>query len=235
MRNNILTISVLIIFIAGLSLTVTAQSFTGHFIMKITSYSDGSPQKTKMKCHVGEKQIAMEYLKVPGQQRNMKDMRLIIKPNEEVMYTLMERGESKMAFESEYDPEELQEMAEEKEEDVTVTEETKTIEGYTCKKVIITKEEEKTISWVTDEAKFKNRRLFTYQQAGPMQQGGSNSNHSSSLEGWTLQSTTTDKSSGEKISAYKITNIKEGAVNKEIFEMDDYRVMEMPLQEMFGN
>jgi hypothetical protein len=200
--------------------------------MDIKSYTEGEdkPQRSKMRCHIADQKVALEFLEQSGvEKQSLKNMSMIMHPEDQTVYMLMKQGGRKMALKTQV-PESTSDEEEDNNVEIKKTGKTKKINGYTCHEYIVTDTENnrEMQAWVATNKKFNNKRLFFYQNANPQQQKSSKGKRQRyDVEGWTMEATGTNTETGRKLYKYNISKVKEGKVNEDVFDLSGYQVMDM--------
>jgi hypothetical protein len=196
------------------------NAFTGSFTLEIQNYADGKP--TTEAPHVmhfwsSPDKVLMEFQAIPGQGAQMK---MLTDLKEKWTYMMMTDGQgNKRAMKSHKkkivytgDPD----------AHITVTKETKVIDGHACTKVIGTSKEGTWTAWV---AKDIDVNLSDIMGAGPGR--SKESRDWKDVKGFPLEMTMTDKD-GHTNMVMHIRDFKVGSVDPSVFSMDGYQVMEIP-------
>jgi hypothetical protein len=114
--------------------------------------------------------------------------------------------------------------AEDKRPEIAVTNETKTIDGYACTKVIVKSEDGIWTGWVAKGVKGP----FADMARNIEQHGGAASlKLDEGVDGFPMEYEWVDAKSGDRIVCYT-RDLKIGEVDPSIFSLDGYEVMEMP-------
>jgi hypothetical protein len=108
----------------------------------------------------------------------------------------------------------------------------KNINGYDCYKVRTWDETFESISWVTEDLDLDMRQLFSFLSIQP---GGKNPYEEkfSHIRGMVIESTSTDKKTGEK-DILTLNNIVKGSPDGTMFSTEGYDLMQMPDIGAFG-
>lgn len=115
----------------------------------------------------------------------------------------------------------------------TETNETQVIDGYLCKKYIYEDEKTTTVSWVTNDIKGNMggiMNLVSIQNKGKNQEI---SNQISKVQGFMIESTSTNKTSGE-ITTIKIKNINLNTPEEKVFSTEGYQIQDLSNMNFFG-
>lgn len=112
----------------------------------------------------------------------------------------------------------------EKKPEVTVTNETKVIDGHTCTKVIAKSEEGTWTGWVAKDVPMAFGDMMRSMQARGQRDM---SKEWAAIQGFPLEYEWVDKDGKDKMVVY-IRDLKMGAVDESVFSLDGYEVMEMP-------
>lgn len=204
---------------------VYAQSFEGSYLMHIENANKKNAADMQI-TYKGDKS-SMEMLTAP----NAGKFRTIFDNKEKTMTILVEKdGTNKMAMVRKMpDASEVQGSKEGKEAKITVTNETKKIEGYTCKKVIAESNESTTEMWVTDELGLTYADMFGMMNSarGPASNASANMQNYKDVKGIPLEMNIRNKVKPDESTLITIKNIKKGGVEASLFDISGYKVMDM--------
>ncbi|MEP7168074.1 MAG: DUF4412 domain-containing protein [Bacteroidota bacterium] len=199
---------------------VRSQSFEGSYLMHI---------ETAQKKSIAEMQISikgdkscMEMITAPNEGK----FRTIFDKKEKTMTILVDKdGTNKMAMVRKMPDATEYSGKEGKEPQITVTTETKKIEGYTCKKVIAESDESTTEMWVTDELGLTYSDMFGMMSSarGP----ASNVQNYKDVKGMPLEMNIKSKNKPDGDTVITLKNIKKGDMDASLFDTTGYQVMDM--------
>ena len=115
----------------------------------------------------------------------------------------------------------------------TETNETKDIDGYTCKKYIYEDDKATTTSWVTQEIKGNMGGIMNLVSIKNKGKNQDISNQLSKMQGFMLESSSINKISGE-ITTIKIKNIHLNTPEEKVFSTEGYQVQDLSNMGLFG-
>jgi hypothetical protein len=154
-------------------------------------------------------------------------MRYIMDNSENRQYMLMENNGQKMAMM--IDPfDAVQKTAEQaKDPKITVTRESRSIDGYQCKKVIAETEEVVTEIWMAESAGLNYQQLYkifnsTKGTPGPRRAMPDLKD----IKGFPIEIISKDKAKAETVTI-RIKDIKPNTTDAALFSMDGYKVVDM--------
>jgi hypothetical protein len=114
--------------------------------------------------------------------------------------------------------------AEDKRPEITVTNETKTIDGYACTKVIVKSEDGTWTGWVAKGIKGPFADVARNME---LRGGAASLKFDEGVDGFPMEYEWVDTKSSDRIVGYT-RNLKVGEVDPSVFSLDGYEVMEMP-------
>jgi hypothetical protein len=202
---------------AATAFSLTAQDIS--FNIEMTSPKRTEPLTIKV-ASSGQKMV------VQPMAAEMGSMRIIIDHAAKTQHLLMDNNGKKMAMQ--VDPfDQTAAASKVKEPVVKVTNETKTIDGMKCTKVIAETDEATTTLWVTEDAGLSYQDLFKIVNANRASQGSRSALPAlSSVKGFPLEVVTKEKSRNEAV-VMNIRNISRAKVDASMFSMDGYQVSDM--------
>ncbi|HKR05862.1 MAG TPA: DUF4412 domain-containing protein [Bacteroidia bacterium] len=204
---------------------VNAQTFEGSYLMHIENANQKNAADMQV-AYKGDKS-SMEMLTAP----NAGKFRTIFDNKEKTMTILVEKdGTNKMAMVRKMqDASEVPGNKEGKDAKITVTDETKKIEGYTCKKVIAESDESTSEMWVTDELGLTYADMFGMMRngRGPASNMSTNMQNYKDVKGIPLEMNIRNKVKPDESMVITIKNIKKGNVDASLFDISGYKVMDM--------
>ena len=220
MKKTVLAITVLI----AVNATINAQSFEGSYQMHIENAL--KKNTAEMLITIKGDKAAMEMLTAP----NAGKVKTIFDEKEKTMTILVDKdGANKMAMVQKMSNVDEDAGKTSKDAKITITNETKKIEGYACKKVIAESDESTTTMWVTDELGLTYSDMYGMMSSGrgPASNMSSNMKNYKDVKGIPLEMNinSKDKSEGETVITLK--NIKKEAVDASFFDISGYQVMDM--------
>lgn len=201
------------------------NSFVGSFTMEMHTYANGnenSSSPVNMDMHSSAEKIAV-LMNMPGVKEKV---RTIIDNKEKWQYMLMPDGKgSNIAVKTRKMKVLSTEDGTVNATDVLVTEETKTIDGRVCKKLIAKTEDGTWTGWMAEgmEVPFHSF-MRDLQRTGP-------SMHSAALNGisgFPLEYEFVSKDGKERIQCF-IRDLKVGTVDEKEFSLEGYQVLELPV------
>jgi hypothetical protein len=214
-----------IIALITTSAAVKAQNFEGSYLMSIET-----PQKkstAEMQITFKGDKSCMEMLTA----QNAGKLKTIFDKKEQTMTILVDKdGTNKVAMVRKMsDASEMENNKGGKEPKITVTDETKTIEGYNCKKVIAESDESTTEMWVTDELGLTYTDMFGMMRSGrgPASNMSMSMHNYKDVKGIPLEMHVSNKAKPDENTVITIKNIKKGTVDASIFDTTGYQVMDM--------
>ena len=220
MKKTLLTISALI-----LSAVAFAQ-FEGTFTMTLESPKFKEPMDMNMTVKGNLVCMEIPSMAESGMVKN------IINTQTQEMIMCNDRGGRKIGMKSNMKDAErfMPQSSNAKPPVVTETAETKTIDGYKCKKTIIESDEATSDLWISTDVPLNMKDLLTTVSANRspgsymlrnLQRGYGG------MKGVALEVNSTNKKTKEE---YKLTlhSIKQTKVDDKIFNTDDFQLMDMP-------
>lgn len=214
---------------------VVPSKFVGSFNMEFTTSSGGKSLKEesgKMRMNIDQFKVAIipEFTE-EGQSRIILDRQT----GQMTMLTTDKKGKKtgirmkmpKIVVESE--------VVESKssEPKITITNEKKMIEGYSCTKVIIEDTDYRTEAWVSEDKNLSLFEIFSFIDISNQQKSGSKQDIYAGLTGLAMESTTVSKKRDET-TVVKITNLNKGNLDSGVFSTDGYQVVDMANMMDFG-
>ncbi|UKJ08398.1 DUF4412 domain-containing protein [Solitalea lacus] len=212
----------LILLLMLVGATSMAQVFTGSFKMIITG--DNMKQPIEMMCYYKDKKIATEMS--PEQMKGGK-MRMIYDYSTQEGLILMDMNGNKMGFKSK--TKELQDVIMEKNPPkITETNESKTIDGHSCKKFISETEDAVIDLWVAQDMDFDLKELFVNMKGA--KGGGMNNlgHYAKYFKGPSLETVVVDKKKGSKATVL-IKDIQKRIPPESVFSSEGYNIMSNPM------
>jgi GLPGLI family protein len=199
------------------------NAFTGSFRMEMHHYENGAEAKnspTNMRYWSSEDMTLIQTMMPEGKGR---DMKILTDLKGKWMYMLMDDAKgSKTAMKSKKKKVVMNASPEgEKRPEVTVTNETKTIDGHLCTKVISKSSEGTWTGWVAKDLKAPFGDMSRNVRGGdPAMMRGMDH-----IDGFPLEFEYVD-AKGKKVVCYmkEVTT----TVDPSVFALDGYNVMEMP-------
>lgn len=204
--------------------------FTGSYRWEIHSYKNGTPEKDSpmhMLMAFDDAHMAMEPQAPKGQEQ----MRMVFDLKNKFTYTLMtdkkgERSGIKMkSMRINVQDEGAETDAQAK---VTRTNETKTIEGHTCRKYTYSNEDGNGEAWIAEDVQFN-----AFEALGHMVGGKASKWQQAPYQGMVMESTWTSKDGKEKVEMFT-RDLVIGKVDAARFSTDGYNVQDMSNLPMFG-
>jgi hypothetical protein len=201
-----------------------AQNFEGSYKIHI----ENALKKTNGDMQITMKgdKSAMEILTAP----NAGKVKTIFDKKEKTMTILVDKdGTNKMAMVQKMPDASATEGTSAKDAKITVTNETKTIDGYNCKKVIAESDESTTTMWVSEEPGLTYADMFAMMSMGrgPASNISSNMKNYKDVKGIPLEMNIKSKNTAEGETVITLKNIKKETVNPSVFDTTGYQVMDM--------
>lgn len=200
---------------------LTAQNFEGIITMNVSG-----EQNLSMDFTIKDKLVLME-IEDDGQK-----VRMISETETGNMTTLVEKDGKKLAIKM--SPEMLNqgmssidfEKPDDKSE-VTITKDTKMIDGYNCVKITGKNDRTEAIAWVTKDLKFSLFDLVPMAKDAAAQSGMANLQEKMMKEGFVMEYWEKELSSGKETTVN--TTVKKQSVNDDIFKYskDEYQFFDM--------
>lgn len=205
------------------------NEFIGSFRMEMHMF-DGTTEKKNSPTNMrywSTEDMTMNKMEMPDAKGQ--DMRMMTDLKNKWQYTLMidDKGEKK-AMKSKKKKITMAETETEKkagmEPEITVTNETKTIEGHACTKAIVKTEEGLWTGWVAKDVKAP----FSDMTRNMGQRGNEQMmKNMKGLQGFPLEFEWVDGKGNGRMVCY-MKEVKVGSVDPSVFSLDGYEVMEMP-------
>jgi hypothetical protein len=158
------------------------------------------------------------------------DLGILFKPQQQVFFILMSGTNGKMAMRKTYDNiNEMLDTTKIERPKITQTNETKTINGYLCHKVIAETSAAIIDMWVTNDLKFSLGKLMAYSKMnmGRGRKQAATDNGWGNVKGASLETVVKDKAKGST-STILVKEISTERPSASLFDITDYQVMEMP-------
>ncbi|MFN8350517.1 MAG: hypothetical protein U0U25_03535 [Flavobacteriales bacterium] len=200
------------------------NSFVGSFRMENHLYKNGVEEKHSPTTMRYWSSADMTLIKTEMPEQKDQDMRMMTDLKGKWQYMLMtdDKG-GKTAMKSRKKTVTVDKEAEGKMADVTVTNETKVIDGHTCVKVVSKSSEGTWTGWVAKDLPSPFGDMLRNVKAGDPAM----SERMSKLDGMTLEFEWTDANGKDSMRCY-IKDVVVGTVDAGVFSLDGYEVMEMP-------
>lgn len=201
------------------------NEFIGSFRMEMHMFEGDKEQKnspTNMRYWSAEDKT-MNKMEMPEEKG--RDMRIMTDLKNKYQYTLMTDEEGKKtAMKSKKKKVTMNEQKPGKEPEITVTIETKTIEGHVCTKTIVKTEDGTWTGWVAKDIKAPFGDM-----ARTMGHRGDDKMMKSykDMPGFPLEFEWVDAKGTDRMVCY-MKELKVGSVDASVFSLDGYEVMEMP-------
>ena len=204
--------------------------FTGSCRMEMHSFKNGKEEKDSpmnMQLAFTDDRMAMHPI-IPKEDG---DMRTVFDLKNKVMYTLMtdDRGE-RTGLKTKMMKVNVDEAAGEEEQgEVVRTDETKLIDGHTCRKYTYRDEEGHGEAWVAEDVDFDLFRAFGRMTTGNQPQAWQDMPY----RGLALETTWQDHAGSERVVMY-VRDLQEGSVDEALFSTAGYAIQDMTAMPMFG-
>lgn len=207
---------------------VQPSKFIGSFTMTFETVKNGAPVKNgagEMQYFIDAYQLALIPTTTEGE-----TSRIIMdrKTGQMTMLTTDKKGKKsgiKMKMPKIVIGEELQEEIDNQNVKITVTNEKKTIEGFTCTKVLMDGDDYNTVAWVTNEKNISLYDIFNFLSISKKDNNSKNDQYAG-LSGLALEAISRDKKTGEIVTT-KVKNLKVGSVSSSAFSTAGFEVMDM--------
>lgn len=206
------------------------NTFIGSFRMEMHLYKNGSEEQHSpmdMLMHSSAEKTCMET-RTPGVKEQV---RMLIDQKEKWQYMLMDEGTgNRMAMKTR----KMKVVSTTDEQvsapDVQVTDETKTIDGHLCKKLISKSEDGTWTGWMAQDidVPFHSFMRDMHQNGQHMYSGAI-----AGVHGFPLEYEWISSKGDERIQCY-IKDLKLGVVDEKIFSLDGYQVVELPALPAMG-
>lgn len=212
-----MTRSFLTLIFALTALSVSAQDIS--FNVQITTPKKAEPMTIKVATS-GSKMVMQPQMGPQGA------MRIIVDNAAKTQFLLMENNGQKMAMQVDaYDPATATSKVQNPK--VTVTKETKTIDGMVCTKVIAETEENISTLWVTRDAGLSYQDLAKVINSSRGTPGSREMLPAlEGVSGFPIEIVSKNKAKDEPV-VMNIKNISRGKVDQALFSMDGYKVSDM--------
>jgi hypothetical protein len=207
------------------------QDFTGSFTMHLSLYAE-EQQEMDLHFHIGEEMMAIAF---ESGTDNPMPARLLIDKQADKSYMLMSRQGSKMAIPVPKN----KTTAEEKkgaEPDIEATDETRSISGYQCRKIIVTDKKNKSIHWCTKALPLDGDMLASY-LTSVSQRANKAQNRMRGMEagafqeeyGFPVRSENFKLEKGKEIKTATMTlqNVRPGEYDPAMLSMEGYQIFNL--------
>lgn len=121
-------------------------------------------------------------------------------------------------------------MAEAEKPKITETNETRTIDGHICKKLISETEHSIIDMWIAQDMDFNLQSVFANMKGAKGGGMGDMARYAKYMKGPSLETTVTDKQKGTK-TTIMIKDIQKGNIPEEMFSTEGYTIMDKPAME----
>jgi GLPGLI family protein len=201
------------------------NEFVGSFRMEMHMFDGATEQKNSPRNmrYWSAEDKTLNKMEMPEEKG--RDMRIMTDLKNKFQYTLMTDEEGKkMAMKSKKKKVTMTEEKPTKEPEITVTNETKTIEGHLCTKAIVKTEDGTWTGWVAKDVK------APFSDMARNVGGRSDDKMMKSFKGmpgFPLEFEWVNAKDGGRMVCY-MKELKVGAVDESVFSLDGYEVMEMP-------
>ncbi|HMN05215.1 MAG TPA: DUF4412 domain-containing protein [Flavobacteriales bacterium] len=204
--------------------------FTGSYTWEITSFKNGVQEKGS------PKQLAMAFddehmAWIPQAEPNGEKMSLVFDLKSKVNYTLMtdkkgkRTGVKMKAMRVTMNDVEGNEKSEGK---VERTNETKVIEGHTCRKYIFSDDDGRGEAWIAEDVKFN-----AFEALGSMVGSRADRWQMAPYQGMVMENTWTSTDGKEKV-VMRTRDLVVGKVDKSLFSTAGYEIQDMTNLPVFG-
>ena len=213
-----------IIGLIALNSSLSAQNFEGSYLMHVENVKQ--KKTAEMQFSFKGDKTCMEMITM----KNAGKLRTIFDKKEQTMTILVDKdGTNKIAMVRKMPDASEMESKEGTDPKITVTNETKTIEGYTCKKVIAESDGSTTEMWITNELGLTYSDMFGMMSAGrgPASNMSMNMHNYKDVKGIPLEMHVSNKTKPDGDTIITIKNIKKSAVDASLFDTTGYQMMDM--------
>ncbi len=199
--------------------TVNAQDFS--FDMEMTGAKMKEPMLMKLYSS-GTKMVIKPQIAGAG------GMSVLVDEATKKQYLMMDNAGQKMAMVMNYTDQMNKATETASDTKITVTKETKTIDGYKCKKIIAESAESKSDIWLTEDLGMNYADLYKMMSAsGNGPQGKKNQLPAmKDVKGFPIEMNVTDKAKQETINI-RIKNISKTKISPSMFSLEGYQMMDM--------
>jgi hypothetical protein len=199
--------------------TVNAQDFS--FDMEMTGVKMKEPMIMKLYSS-GTKMVIKPQIAGAG------GMSVLVDEATKKQYLMMDNAGQKMAMVMNYTDQMNKAAETASDTKITVTTETKTIDGYKCKKIIAESAESKSDIWLTEDLGMNYADLYKMMSAsGNGPQGKKNQLPAmKDVKGFPIEMNVTDKAKQETINI-RIKNISKAKISPSMFSLEGYQMMDM--------
>jgi len=200
------------------------NTFVGSFRMEMHIFEKGTESEHSpmdMLIHSSAEKTSMET-RTPGVKEQM---RILIDQKEKWQYVLMDDSKgSRMAMKTR--KMKVVSTADEQVSapDVQVTDETKTIDGHLCKKLIAKSDDGTWTGWMAQDIGVPFHSFMRDMQQNGQ---GTHSGAIAGIHGFPLEYEWLSADGNERVQCH-IKDLKLGAVDEKVFSLDGYQVMELP-------
>lgn len=211
-------------------------SFSGSYTWEIHSYKNDVPEKdSPMNLHMGFGPEHMAW--IPETKDGKEEMRLVFDLKNKVNYTLItdKKGKRtgikmKAMRITVSDMEDVEDDDDESPTQVVRTNETKVIEGHTCRKYTYKNDDGHGEAWIAEDIKFN-----AFEAMGNMVGARADDWQKAPYQGMVMESTWYSTSGKEKVQIY-IRNLVVGKVDPDLFSTAGYEIQDMTnMPSLFGN
>lgn len=201
------------------------NAFVGSFTMEMHFFENGKESKNSpasSTIHSSESKLAFDS-KSPEMKESV---RMIIDQKEKMQYMLMDDGKgNKMAMKTRKMKVTGMEESNRNAADIQVTDETKTIDGHVCKKMIAKDEDGTWTGWMAQDIEMPFHSVMRDMR------GKGAEMHDDALagvHGFPLEYEWVSNDGKERVTC-RIRDLKLGTVDEGAFSMKGYQLMEMPM------
>lgn len=201
-----------------------AQNFTGSYLIHVEDIK--KKKGVDMKINIKGEKSCLEMVT----EEKAGKFRTIFDTKSQTMTILTEKDGAnkfgmvrKMPDESELSDKEANDVK------IITTNETKTIESYSCKKLIAETEDVASEMWITRDIGMTYSDLYRIMNRGkgPSSDYVRKMKNYKDIKGFPLEMTITDKKKPDEITYITVKNLKVGSVDNSTFETNGYQMMDM--------
>lgn len=208
----------------------TPLTFTGSYRMEVHTYTNGAEEKdSPMNLVMAFKSDGMAMVPKTG---TKEETRMVFDLKSKLMYTLItdDQGQRtgikmkmmKVNVEGSDD-------GTDNDTQVTRTNETKVIEGRTCRKYTYSDKEGSGEAWIAEDLKWDMMAVMKQMMGGK----GSEAWQQTGMDGLMMENTWTSKDGKEKVVMFT-RDVVQGKVNEALFSTAGYEIQDMSAFPMFG-
>lgn len=209
-------LTIITIVCSSISLSAQDLSFT------VSIVSDKNKDPMIMKVAASGTKMVME----PQQMTPQGTMKFLVDNTTSKQYMLVDANGQKMAMA--FDMNDFGKTNESKTPPkITITKETRTVDGYKCTKVIAETDDQLTDMWTTEAVGMQYADFSKMMASAQKQNPYASVPELKNMKGFPVEIVTTDKKS-KSVTTINIRDISKAPVSPEVFSMKGYQVMDVP-------